>query len=279
MKTIIISVDFSDTAYNAAVYAIQLAKQVQATQVILYHAFALPTIADGGLAIPIITNVDDVKLASTNALEDMRNKLNDYFVYLPFEIKIQNSYNTVISGVIEAAAENDAKLIVMGITGGSAIEEVLIGSNTIDVAKHTKIPVLIVPPKALFKPIRNAVFVSSLLEIAEITPIETISSFLEATKTHLKILHVEADETTANYSGTEFESVEMNTLFADYKPQYCFVQNANFINGVNDFVDANETDILIIIPKKHGLFESLFSKSHTKMLAFHSHVPLLVVHD
>lgn len=279
MKTIIISVDFSDTAYNAAVYAIQLAKQVQATQVILYHAFALPTIADGGLAIPIITNVDDVKLASTNALEDMRNKLNNYFVYLPFEIKIQNSYNTVISGVTEAAAENDAKLIVMGITGGSAIEEVLIGSNTIDVAKHTKIPVLIVPPKALFKPIRSTVFVSSLLEIAEITPIKTISSFLEATKTHLKILHVEADETTANYSGTEFESVEMNTLFVDYKPQYCFVQNANFINGVNDFVDANETDILIIIPKKHGLFESLFSKSHTKMLAFHSHVPLLVVHD
>jgi hypothetical protein len=38
-------------------------------------------------------------------------------------------------------------------------------------------------------------------------------------------------------------------------------------------------DLIITIPKKMGWFDSLFRRSHTKMLAFHSHVPLMVVHE
>ncbi|MCU0321134.1 MAG: universal stress protein [Chitinophagaceae bacterium] len=56
-------------------------------------------------------------------------------------------------------------------------------------------------------------------------------------------------------------------------------QIAELNSQINEFADANSTDIVIVIPQKHGLFESIFTKSHTKQLAFHSHIPIMVVHD
>ena len=279
MKTILVPVDFSETAYNAAVYAFQLAKQVAANKVVLYHAYELPVVADGGLAIPLMVSVDDVKRNSTEALHNVLEKLKQEFEYFPFTIETYNSYNAVITGITETAKQLKADLIVMGITGGNAVEEVLVGSNTIDVAKHTKIPVIIVPPKAIFNPIRNVLLSCNLEHIYETTPVDLITRFLDSTKATLQILHLEPDPTVADFSGTYFESVSLNTFFEGYEPKYHFIHNPNFVEGVNEFTDSNSIDILIVVPQKHGLFDSLFNKSHTKMLAFHSHVPVLIAHE
>jgi nucleotide-binding universal stress UspA family protein len=279
MKTILVPVDFSDTSYNAAVYALELAKQIAAGKVVLYHAYELPIIADGGLAIPLLVSVDDVKKSSTEALQSFKHRLLKNCGVLPFTIEIENSYNGVTLGIAETAEMLNASLIVMGITGGSAVTEVLIGSNTIDVAKHTKTPVIIVPANAVFKSIKSTLIASTLLNINDTMPVEAIINFLDETKSDLHILHVEHGEKNKGYLGTDFESMAIDTLFAGYKPKYHFVNNPHFAEGVNEFVDSNSIDILIVIPKKHSLFESLLNKSHTKMLAFHSHVPLMIVHE
>ena len=70
-----------------------------------------------------------------------------------------------------------------------------------------------------------------------------------------------------------------NTLFEGFKPEYHFAEDTDFTECINEFVAAKSIDLIITIPKKHGLIDSLFKRSHTKMLAFHSHVPLLVIHD
>jgi nucleotide-binding universal stress UspA family protein len=68
MQTILVPVDFSTTAYNAALYALELGKQLQ-VKVILYHSYELPVVSDGGLAVPLLVGVDDIKKTSTEALD------------------------------------------------------------------------------------------------------------------------------------------------------------------------------------------------------------------
>jgi nucleotide-binding universal stress UspA family protein len=65
----------------------------------------------------------------------------------------------------------------------------------------------------------------------------------------------------------------------DYTPEYHHVDSKDFAEAVNDFVAQNKVDMIITIPKKHGFFESIFKRSHTKQLAYHTHVPLLCMHD
>ena len=279
MQTILVPVDFSTTAYNAAVYALELGKQLQVQKVILYHSYELPVVSDGGLAVPLLVGVDDIQKTSSEALENLLNNLKEKVEYVPFEIETYHTYNSTVNGIKEAVQEKQANLIVMGITGGNAIEQALIGSNTIEVSKEVTIPLIIVPANATFKPIRNTVLACSMNNIYDNMPIEHILNFITNAKSNFQVLHVETNGKMSDYSGTNFESMALHTLFAEHVPKYHFVHNTNFIEGVNDFADKNSTDMVIVIPQKHGLFESLFTKSHTKQLAFHSHVPIMVVHD
>ena len=99
---------------------------------------------------------------------------------------------------------------------------------------------------------------------------------LDIVKAKLFVLHVNDGEDEA---GKDDEMKILSGLLQGYNPEYFFVNNASFIDGINDFVDSKNVDLIVTIPKKHGWFDSLFTKSHTKILAFHSHVPLMVIHD
>lgn len=278
MQTILVPVDFSSTSYNAARYAIRLAVQLNTERIVLYNAFELPVMANGGLTAPIVIDIEEIKSNSSKALQTMQEKLKAEFNNLSVAIETLNNYNTVLNGIKEAVTELKVHLIIMGITGGSSIEQSLIGSNTIDVSRESKVPVIIVPPKAVFKQIQNTYLAYGLQYINESLPAKPITDFLFTAKSNFGILHVEKDA-SKKYTDNDFSGKPVNTAFAAFKPKHHIIYHTDFVEGVNNFTDNNLIDLLIIIPKKHGFFDRLFNKSHTKMLAFHSHVPIMVVHE
>lgn len=278
MQTILVPVDFSATSYNAAKYAINLATQLQAENIVLYNAYEMPVMANGGLTAPIMIDLEEMKTNSTKALEIMQQKLIAENNPSSIKISFLNNYNTVINGINAAVKSINAQLIVMGITGGSSIEQSLIGSNTIDVAKEANTPLIIVPPKANFTTINSTFLACSLQNINDSLPHQSIHDFLSKSKSNFGIVHIEKD-TNKTFSNIEFSNTTIDNLFKAFNVKHHIVYNEDFIEGINHFTDSNQVDLLIIIPKKHGFFDRLFNKSHTKMLAFHSHVPLMVVHN
>jgi nucleotide-binding universal stress UspA family protein len=53
--------------------------------------------------------------------------------------------------------------------------------------------------------------------------------------------------------------------------------NKNVESGIDAFAEKNKIDLLVVLPRKKGLFESLFGKSESKSLIFHTKVPLLAL--
>jgi len=192
-----------------------------------------------------------------------------------------NEYGSLGDGLDEVCARTNASLVVMGITGGGILEEKLIGSNALSVAKHTKVPVIIVPPEASFTRIESVMLASDFDKSDKTIPVEPIRKIVEETKAKLLVFHLEEneDENSITYSSSpEGESYALYTLLQDLAPEYHFEKNKDFVEAINEFALEKGVDLIITIPKKHGFFEGLFSTSHTKALAFHSHVPLMVVH-
>lgn len=277
MKAILVPVDFSATAFNAAIYAYNFAKQAKAEKIILYNAFQVPAIADAGLAVALTTNVDEQLKIATASLESFKQKILTEQQHPEIVIETFATYNTVIAGIKEAIEYWNAALVIMGITGGGVLEQTLIGSNTIDVAKEIETPLLIVPPKAIFKPIRNTYLSCSFEQSYDGIPSEKISQFVTAIKSNFNVVHVETNELEPSYADTQFESLAINTLFGEYNPKYHFVAHKDFAEGLNKFIESNEVDILVMMPQKRGFFESIFTRSHTKTMAFHTTIPLLLV--
>ncbi len=278
MQTILVPTDFSATAKNAAIYAIELAKQIGTAKVIIYNAYevVMPSMSIDPMVPSIMPiDIETYKNISESGLENFSRELHTACGETVI-LETMSEFNSLVNGISEAAEKTGTNLIVMGITGRSAMEESLIGSNTVDIAKEVTVPMIIVPPNTVFKTIEEITLAVDLKKIEATTPVESIKKLLDIIKAKLFVLHVNDGE---DGEDKDDQINVLNGLLSGYNPEYFFVNNTSFIDGINDFVDSKNVDLIITIPKKHSWFETLFKRSHTKVLAFHSHVPLMVVHD
>ncbi|MBV8254910.1 MAG: universal stress protein [Chitinophaga sp.] len=277
MKTILVPTDFSDIAFNAATYAIDMAHAMGVERVVLYHAYELIVpIPDVPTAVPMV-NADDLRVSSLEGLDKMKKDLQpmagDKVTLL------SRADNTLLAATInDVCKEEEVDLIIMGITGGSKLEEILVGSNTIDVVKHTTTPVLIIPAVARFKPIEKIVFACDMRHVVDTTPVGLLKKLLNTFHAELHVINI--DHESKHFTpDTPFETLMLDTLLEGYNPIYHFLDNTNIVAGIVDFAEANHADLILTIPKKHGLFESIFKRSSTSKLAFKTHVPLLTIHE
>ena len=70
-----------------------------------------------------------------------------------------------------------------------------------------------------------------------------------------------------------------HSMLQDLDPEFHYSQNKHEVAAINEFALEYQIDLVITISKKHSFFESLFSTNHATKLAFHSHVPLMIIHE
>ena len=68
-------------------------------------------------------------------------------------------------------------------------------------------------------------------------------------------------------------------MFDKYNTEFYFIKKSDFYVAVDEFIDDHKIDIMITIPKHQSNSTSLFKSSHTKRLAYHSHIPILAAHE
>ncbi|HET6225840.1 MAG TPA: universal stress protein [Bacteroidia bacterium] len=97
----------------------------------------------------------------------------------------------------------------------------------------------------------------------------------EIFKSKIFILNVRRKQDTTSLSILPSENLK--SKLSGIKHQFVFSENENVVEGINEFVKKNKVDIVTIVPHQYNLLERLFHTSISKKLAFHTHVPLLVL--
>jgi nucleotide-binding universal stress UspA family protein len=274
MKTILVPTDFSATAKNAALYAIELAAQLNSTKIILYNAYQAPVVTEPTMPVMQMLDVDTLKKISEDSMQQFKSSLHEAQLS-NIQLETVSEYAVLPNAIGEICDRTGADMVVMGITGSSKFEEVLIGSTAISVVKHTKVPVIVIPPNAKCNKIDKVMLACDYKKVEETTPVQPIKKVLNATNAKFFVLNIAGKQ-----KGTDTKQEELiSRMFSEYNIEYRYSNNDDFISGINDFAEANDIDMIITIPKRHGLFDGLFKESHTKQLAFHSHVPLMCMHE
>ena len=158
----------------------------------------------------------------------------------------------------------------------SGIERAIIGSNTITVAREITTPLLLVPHAANFEKIKKIVFATDLKDDLKkaVTDIKAIVRKLGA---NLLILNIEKSRKEQRNTDSATEQVRLHEMWDEEKPEYYFRENDDIGNGIIDFIKTHDVQLVIAVPKRHTFFESLFHKSVTKRLTYHSPIPLLLL--
>jgi nucleotide-binding universal stress UspA family protein len=281
MQTIIVPTDFSTTAANAAAYAVQFAEQINVKRILLFHAYELPIALDPLMPGVQMLELDSYKEVASKNLDNFRNELRSRFPNSTIQFDVAVEYGSITGGIEMIATREKIELIIMGITGGGALEETLIGSNTTSVAGALGMPVLIIPPHAKFNTVKKIMLSCDFDHADKYIPVDIIRSLIQDTHAQLLVFNIEVDmeESNAKYPASMMgEGFAVHTLLEEFQPTYHFTKNKEYVDGVNEFADTHQVDMIISVPKRKGFFEKLFIKSTTKKLAFHTHLPLLVVH-
>ena len=278
MKKILIPTDFSSTAFNATVYGLDFAKHTKTEKVILFNAFQAPINVSPDPMVPSIESFDfdTLRKASSDSLhifkQNVLNRVNG-----DFTVESISECCTLVSDIDSIAKENEVGLIIMGITGSGTMAEVFIGSNTIQVSKHTDIPVLIVPANISYKPITNILYVSDYINVSDTTPYKEICKLLDTTKAKLTILHVDENYLEEEPEGDIIQKEILSSMFGGYTVEYFIATNSIFLDAVNKFIEMNSIDLVIAVPKKHGFPDNILHHSISHTMAFHTNIPLILI--
>ena len=280
MSTFLVPVDFSEPSKHAAYYAIALAKHLNAQKVILYNAYQQPMPADPMLIEPTMNamevyNITELGDISREHLTKFKAELQQEAT-TSLQLEIIGEFNDLTEGIEEVCAAQNIDLVVTGISIGDKLTETLVGSHAVDIARQITTPVLIVPHEAGYKPIQNILFACDYKQVAATTPVRPIERFVSETGALLHVLHInemakEVDLTT--------ETGTLKKILQNVSAQYHTIQSNDFLKAINAFIEEHNISLVVAIPKKHGFFEGLFRRSHVKALAFHTHVPLMLMHE
>lgn len=261
MHRVIIPVDFSDTALNAARFVGLMLAGKQDALAILYHSYK-----DEG----------DEEMCK-NYLESLKMELlhkGDLHVECVTEMG-----GDLIENLSRLAQTRTATLIAMGITGRTTIGQKLIGSNTLKMVDKSLIPVLIIPSDATFTGINHVAFASDFKDVERTTPTAFICSVLEMFQPTLHIVNVDANHYVAITDECKQEKEKLQKMFAGYNPEFYFLAMNDFYDAMDNFVKDYNIDMLVTVPRRHSNSSNLFRSTHTKRLAYHSNIPLMAAHE
>ena len=276
MQKLIVPTDFSDTSKNAARYAAQWAAEIGDSSLVLFHAFDPVTAgSDGSLMRDGDTDAQrDISLA---ALQNLKAELNRLAPSVPIVCVAEEG--GLINNLEKLFHHHELDLIVMGITGATRLDQILIGSNTLRVVDQHFAPVKIVPPDATYRPIRRVIFCSDFRDVAASTPVKTMRTLLDMLRPELHVVNVDKDHYVELTEAFKAEKRKMETMLEGYDPKFTFMTLYDFVDSINLYAEDIQADLILTVPRRHGFLSGLFKTSHTKRLAYHSHIPVLAVQE
>jgi len=210
-------------------------------------------------------------------MKTIHKKFQKYKALPFFEgIKIKESvkFHKAFNGVIEESKNNNVDLIVMGSQGATGLKEMLVGSNTEKVVRHSDIPVLVIKKKVTDFDIKNMIFASDFSKESK-NSFKNVLSFASIFNAKLHLLFI---NTIHNFESTKVSKIKLEKFSAgvDKKKFTLNIYNDTTIEeGILNFGKEIDADLIAINTHGRSGLSQLFSESISKELANHALRPII----
>jgi len=273
MKNILVPIDFSETSYNAAKYAVSLAQSFDAN-IILINVVALPVMIDDSvLASVMITQaeiIDNNKKLMKNVVEALSKDHS-------LKVKGFVTEGQTFESILNFAEDLHADLITMGMKGRGKSNSPF-GSTTTTMMRVSHLPVFVIPENVVFKPINTITFASDFDADKPMGNTIFFQELVEKYNSFIQILKVQKNE-YAMTSGDVSGKMETDLLLSKLKHRFFVIENKDVERGIHEFLASNPTDILVMVAHKHSLLKRIFGTVHTKEMSYQTKIPLLILQD
>lgn len=271
MGKILVITDFSETAANAIRYACAFSAASTKIELLLVNISAVPASYSGdGVAMAAISDV----------LEHKNDKLEDEIEAVKGLTSKPIQYKALLGNFLktlqELIEEEDAVMIMMG-TPAAYGEIWAWDADILSALTSLPIPVITVPRGVAYKPISNIAFASIPGNLHTASPIDSIKKLVKYTGAQLHVIMVSIPD----HNGEKERNAEqaLRDQLADVHTAYHTIYETHIVQAIGRFVEEQHIDLLVVRPRKHGVWYNLFHKSYAKELAKLNLIPVMALHD
>ena len=258
MNRILVPIDFSEQAEFAAKVAAKIAEQTN-SELHLLHMLELPSDVIDPSNFGNADNSPTTLLYMKRAQEQFERLTKRYFLR---NVKVAKAvcFRKAFDGIITESKKQNVDLIVMGSQGTSGFDEILVGSNTEKVVRHSDIPVIVIKNEIDDFKIENIIFASDFREYYQ-PGFKKLVEFANKFDAKIHLLRV---ITPSNFESSFVakQSIKKFIENTDLKEHTVNLYNDKSIEeGVLHFGEEIEADLIAInTHKRRGLIH-LFNNS------------------
>ena len=278
MKTILYATDYSENSVAALKYAHTISSKMNA-KLLVVHVFDYPTMLDdlslkGEDPFPDIEG--DAFKKHNSKLNKFCNKiLNNDLRNLNIEMEaIENK--SVVKGIVLKADEIDAFLIVMGMKGGSALREIIMGNTTKHLLEKSPCPVLTIPSDASHTQIETIVYATDFEE-EDLGAIDKLTEIAKPLNAKIRIVHISSLEESVGIG-------QMNDIREKIKKHIKYpnidldiFHSEDVFNDLKVYLGKVNADLIAMLERENKSLSSLiFHRDLVKRMESYGRVPMII---
>lgn len=278
MRNILLPTDFSENAWNAVSYALQLFKDVKCTFYFLHTYTPVFYRLDYMMGGPEFSAVPDTKVdVSVAGLEKSVAEAKKQFPNKNHSYRTVSAFNTLTDEINEFSERKSINLVVMGTKGATGAKQLFLGSSTVFVIRKAKVPVLVIPDNCEFYEIKKIVFPTDYWSVYIKNELQTIIDMSRLNKAEICVLHVKEEYDLTDRQLTNKSILEDRMKKVPHKIKE--VKGKLMPEAVLEYIEENQTDLLAMMNHGQSFFERLLIPQNIDRIGFHVKIPFLVVRD
>lgn len=268
MKKILIPTDFSEASGNAVEYAAALASDFQAKIILLNVVVPSVVIEDISAAAYLITEAE----LSENNKKLMKSEI----------VRLSEKYHILVEGYIRKGLPTEiiekftmtknVDLIVMGMKGRGKSNSKF-GSTTTMLIRKSKVPVLVIPRRINFKPLKQITFASEF--VMDMEDHLVLEHLAEKYNSNIKVLNVQKNKELMSVENA-IGKIETDLSFGKFNHSFDTFESDKVEKGIEEYLKNNPSDMLAMVAHKHSFLKRTFGTIHTKNMCYQTSIPLLV---
>ncbi|APZ45464.1 universal stress protein [Polaribacter reichenbachii] len=278
MRNILLLTDFSENSINAIRYALHLFEDDICNFNMLYVQKSSSYLVDDFMLAGERSVYDTIIKKPKTQLAKLVVKIENEFNNKNFNFSYLVSYNSLVASVKEIIKSKEIDLIVIGTNGVTGADEVIFGSNTINIIREVDCATLIIPED--YKYIQRPKQILLPLDIDDSVKGNAFIDIIKFTNHFGKKLHLVRIKPNNEDSKEEKNDIRNIDFFLkDTDNEYHIVKNVSMPDVVNCYLQTHNIDLITLIVQKESLFERFITGSPTTKIAHKLSLPLLVFHS
>jgi nucleotide-binding universal stress UspA family protein len=287
IRRILVPVDFSLHSENAARYALHVAGKLK-SDIKLVNAYLDPMgipqnyLESYSYQVNIDSVIREIEEETNIGLEAMADRLKQYLkdqnikgVHVSFDLFKGNAVDVILNEIHEFKPG----MVIMG-TRGNELEGLRTYSSvTGHLIQKSKIPVLAVPmdfDSGNFKVPKRVLYATNF-DDTDFTALRRLVAFVKPFNAKIYCVHAAVKEAnTLNEIQLRKIRKYLYDSMDDYKIECGLLETMDIQEGIEDFIEEQNIDVLAVTTHKRNFIDRIFKRSLTRKFLFHSHIPLLV---